>query len=358
MAEVQLDVRKSPDNRDGKHVHQEEEQLGDGKNDSRTEGKKGVPGIEVEVIRTKSAEAMEEMKRIEERVKKLRTNAWFTLGLWQKPRLRRDWDNVDEPEKYTVNSLSLFFDSMFSFTISNLGFEVRDPENQDIDGVLNWWKRFGVIFSLWMITTDFSARFDNDDIPFKIFWGIWGIGSLSMMIHSTGGPGSRNAPTFAYSVGYLYGLLALQYFRHGFWLKRCRLFCLLEGLVCSFLFVIACIAGGTSDSFTREGLLVLLAFGYPLAGVIASLGVEIQRLLFHFGEPPEEALAKLSVPIYVPYLIKRYSAFPGMVLGQITLAIALNPDIGFGDTQGLYRALSVGFVLLVLMKFFLFDVQS
>lgn len=46
-----------------------------------------------------------------------------------------------------------------------------------------------------------------------------------------------------------------------------------------------------------------------------------------------------------------------MVLGQIILAIALNPDVGFRDLAGLYIALALGFIILVSMKLFLFDVN-
>lgn len=45
-----------------------------------------------------------------------------------------------------------------------------------------------------------------------------------------------------------------------------------------------------------------------------------------------------------------------MVLGQITLHIAANPNVGYIDFEGLYVAIALGFLIMVSMKLFLFDV--
>uniref|UniRef100_A0A7S2XI00 Uncharacterized protein n=1 Tax=Lotharella oceanica TaxID=641309 RepID=A0A7S2XI00_9EUKA len=304
-------------------------------------------------------ERLERERRIEERKKHLMENAWFTLGLWQGPRLRKDWDNLEEDEKRRISSMGMFFDAMFSFTISSLGRELRVGDNQNVHGITNWWQRFGCLLSIWLLTVDFASRFDNDDVAFKLFWALYGLAALGMMMHSTGGPTSRNAPWFTLSLAVLYGLLALQYFRHAFYLARCRFFCQIRGILTMGLCLLGMMGFGLSYEAwqDREIIITILALAYPAMIILLFFAKLAGRVIIYRDLPIEEANRILDVPQNVPYLVSRYLSFHMLVLGQVTLAIALNPDVGYDDSQGLYSAITLGFILLVSLKLFLFDVS-
>mmetsp|Transcript_25894 Transcript_25894/g.62382 ORF Transcript_25894/g.62382 Transcript_25894/m.62382 type:complete len:552 (+) Transcript_25894:149-1804(+) len=322
----------------------------EGRNEDLPEGRNVEDGPDVSHLNES------DRKKFHNRQKSLQDNAWFMLGLWQGPRLRKDWEDDDKEEDRHILSLNLFFDAMFSFTISHLGFEVRNTNDQDVAAVINWWKRFGIIMSLWLTTAEFSARFDNDDIPHKFFWSLYGLSSILMMVHSTGGPNSRNAIFFAGSVAVLYLLLALHYYRNARSLPRCRFFCLIRAALCLVFSLAAGLACGLFME-AREGILFFLALEYPISIAVLSVGKLFGYYFWFRHMPAGEAMRRLDLPLHNEFLINRCLSFTLMVLGQIILSIAVNPDVGFRDLPGLYIALALGFIILVSMKLFLFDVN-
>eukprot|EP00465_Bigelowiella_longifila_P012858 CAMPEP_0185256190 /NCGR_PEP_ID=MMETSP1359-20130426/5258_1 /TAXON_ID=552665 /ORGANISM="Bigelowiella longifila, Strain CCMP242" /LENGTH=329 /DNA_ID=CAMNT_0027840587 /DNA_START=143 /DNA_END=1132 /DNA_ORIENTATION=- len=295
-------------------------------------------------------------RRIQERTKHLKDNAWFVLGLWQGPRLRKDWNDVFKAEDRHIQSMVLFFDTIYAFAVSRLGRELHDPNNQNWDGIFNWWKRFGVIMSVRLTTVDFSSRFDNDDIPFKMFWALYGIAVLGMCMHSTSGASSTNAHRFSLSAGIVYALLSLHYFRHS-WLKRCRFFCCLRGVLHLGFFALGVFGFLCNEEMREKIVLVLLAGAYPLSLGLLYAGKICAWVTTYRNFSLETACRLLDVPTHVEYLVHRFFGFHMMILGQVALAIAPDPDRGYDDETALYGSICLGFVLLVTLKLFIFDVN-
>jgi len=291
----------------------------------------------------------DEAKSADKKKQNLLKNAWFSLGLWQAPRLRKDWDSMECEDEAHVQSLNAFFDTMFAFSISHLGFEVRS--GQSFEALEHWVQRFGILLSLWMSTADFSARFDNDDVPFKIFWSLYGVGALGLMIHVTG----DNSSVFALCVGYTYLLLSLHYTRNAICLPRCRHFCTTMAIIqftCATLFFVA-----YKYEVWQNTLFWGLCFEYYIACGAAYVVRETIMRTYYPHLPRKQSSRIVDVPLHVEFSISRLTSFTMMVLGQLALATAIHPENGFTSTRGLYASVSVAFVVLVSMKLFLFDVD-
>jgi len=283
----------------------------------------------------------------------LRKKAWFSLGLWQHPRLRKDWTTLHDEDDQHVQSLNAFFDTMFAFAISHLGFSVR--AGQDLASMLHWGQRFGIYLSLWLSTVDYSSRFDNDDVPHKAFWSLYGIGALGMMIHGTGGSQSPNSCILSLCMGYLYTLLALHYYRNAFHLPSCRIFCVIRGSVHLCCSILAIVAYGNLG--IQELVFWLLTCAYPISLAILFAGREVRFRIWYKHLAREDAMKLLDPPYHIEFHIGRLSSFTMMVLGQLALATAIHPEEGFANPKGLYSSVVFAFVVLLSMKLFLFDVD-
>eukprot|EP00466_Bigelowiella_natans_P004761 jgi/Bigna1/74095/fgenesh1_pg.27_\ len=315
-------------------------------------------------------------------------NAWFSMGIWQdriivlfsfflpiplcvshssedgwcgvvwcvdafkKPRLRKDWNSLNDPDATHIRSMNAFFDTMFAISITHLGIELRAGQN--LKALHDWCQDFGIIVSLWLCTADYSSRFDNDDLSHKIFWGVYGMGTLGMMMHTTGGYESENASYFSLCLAGIYLLLALHYFRNAVALPRCTFFCSLLG---SILLTYASIAFyGYYSNADRFYMFWILACGYPLY-LAATVTVRwIVANLWYHGNTRDIA-HRLDLPLHIEFHINRFSSFAMMLMSQIALAVAVHPEQGFDDKNGLYMAACVAFFLLIAVKLFLFDVD-
>mmetsp|Transcript_31918 Transcript_31918/g.77785 ORF Transcript_31918/g.77785 Transcript_31918/m.77785 type:complete len:494 (-) Transcript_31918:268-1749(-) len=285
--------------------------------------------------------------------KRLIKNAWFSFGIWQVPRLRRDWNTLHDADDTHIRSMNAFFDTMFAISITHLGMELRAKQNYA--ALVNWCQYFGVIVSLWLSTTDYSSRFDNDDLAHKLFWAMYGIGVLGILMHTTGGCMSTNAAYFSLCIGAVYGLLACHYFRNAIALPRCRFFTSVLGffhLSCTMLGML-----GYAFRSARPVTFWILALAYPLSLAIIVIATNLVAVFFFKGISFIEAKRKLDLPLHIEFHIARFSTFAMMVLGQLALAIALHPEQGFESRMGLYSAVCVAFFLLVSMKLFIFDVD-
>ncbi|GAB5358451.1 hypothetical protein AAMO2058_000458700 [Amorphochlora amoebiformis] len=280
-------------------------------------------------------------------------NAWFSFGIWQPPRLRRDWNTLRNEDSNHIRSMNAFFDTLFAISITHLGFELR--KSQNTAALWHWVEKFGTIVSLWLSTADYSSRFDNDDLSHKLFWGLYGIGVLGMLMHCTGPPAGPNGPNFSLCISGVYLLLVLHYIRVVVYLPRCRIFVttlLLCHLVCSAV----AFAAAYTDEY-REHLFWVLALSYPWTVLILLTLTGITSRLLYPNLDAFLARKRIDIPLHIEFHIGRFSSFIMMVLGQLAIAIAVHPEQGFQSKSGLYASAVVAFFLLVTMKLFLFDVD-
>uniref|UniRef100_A0A7S3YVA2 Uncharacterized protein n=1 Tax=Lotharella globosa TaxID=91324 RepID=A0A7S3YVA2_9EUKA len=154
-------------------------------------------------------------------------NSWFSSGLWQTPRLRKDWHTLHDEDDGRYSSLNTFFDVLFAITINTITLQLRN--RQTLPEFYHWARYYGIMISLWLSTCEYSSRFDNDDVAHKIFWSLYGIGILGMLMHVRGDEWSSNSSVFSLCLGWVYILLGTHWFRCALAISRCFLFATVLG---------------------------------------------------------------------------------------------------------------------------------
>jgi len=283
--------------------------------------------------------------------------AWWSQGLVQAPRLRRDWDRFGEDDDRKYQSLNAFFDTLFSVVITSLGLEVRNQQSRRV--LIHWAQYFGIVLSLWLSTAGYSSRFDNDDVVHKTFWSLYGVGVLGILMHSTGDLTSTNSNFFALFLSLIYFLLTLQWFRTGIHLPRCRFFCTIQG---SIMLVYSLLALVASTAYyypiqRRDDVFWVLCLGYPIEIFVTLLIQELGMVFMYPHLDYEDARKEVDLPLHIQFHIDRFKTLSMMVLGQLASAIAWHPEQGFGSVEGLYASAGCGFISLVCLKIFIFDVD-
>lgn len=69
---------------------------------------------------------------------------------------------------------------------------------------------FGTFWVAWTLGAEYGARYNDDDLAHKIFWGLYGLGVVGMVAHASGGPVGANAGPFCGAAAAVAFLVALM----------------------------------------------------------------------------------------------------------------------------------------------------
>jgi len=110
-------------------------------------------------------------------------------------------------------------------------------------------------------------------------------------------------------------------------------------------------------AYVRVRLFSMLACAYPITLIVI---VAVQELgsktcLRHLSY--REARNKMDLPLHIQFHIQRFATLNMMVMSGLTINLVWNPEDGFNNPWGLYSAATTAFVILVMMKLFIFDVD-
>jgi hypothetical protein len=152
---------------------------------------------------------------------------WFLSGLWQPPRLMRDWQNIRDEDNRRITWAELFFDLIYVTAIAKLGEALRSGitgEELDDESISfrDYVVVFTVVFQLWASTVIYATRFNTDDLFHKIWLSLVMVGMVLVGMHVKGGLAGSNTTWLAGSMASLRVLLVLAYLRVAYHVPRAR----------------------------------------------------------------------------------------------------------------------------------------
>ena len=98
---------------------------------------------------------------------------WYKGGLWQKPRL------IPSDTSKSVTTTELFFDLIYATAIARLGDFLRGDELN----LISYCLYFLTIWFFWQTSTEYSTRFNTDDLFNKLFVLLYIFGVIGLTIH-------------------------------------------------------------------------------------------------------------------------------------------------------------------------------
>ncbi len=128
--------------------------------------------------------------------------------LIQPPRLRSE-DGLEPGRRVTW--MELFFDLIFVAAVAQVGTHLRD--DYSVAGLLRFSLLFLMIWWTWLGHTNFSTRFDNDDLIQRTLTAVQIFLVAVMAINATGPLDSRDSSGFVAAYAAMRFVLAAQYFR-------------------------------------------------------------------------------------------------------------------------------------------------
>jgi low temperature requirement protein LtrA len=124
------------------------------------------------------------------------------------PRLRAE-DGLEPGRRVTWTEL--FFDLIFVAAVAQVGTHLRD--DYSLAGLVRFSLLFAMIWWAWLGHTNFSTRFDTDDLIQRMLTTLQIFLVAVMAINATGALDSRDAAGFAAAYAAMRFVLAMQYLR-------------------------------------------------------------------------------------------------------------------------------------------------
>ena len=285
-----------------------------------------------------------------------------TRWIFGTPRLRADWQNLDDPGPLQgrVTTQEELWGVLVTMAVASM----RDHifENEDIvEYILYFFAFWGVVSA----TVNYSTRFNDEDLFHQTLWGLFLIGMTFQIAYCY-----HDLSKFAAATSFLYILMALAHFRVTYALPRARPFCLIFGLGHLFIgsaFAYLAMRADGDGPFSERRILWLNVVFEPVHLVFFVLMTcpwkppseppvyDFAYYVRTYNPLSRFANSSWDLPLKVKYMIERFEGFQMMfVVVSVLFPIALS---------GPYFYQAVGAILLTntyvtLLKFTMFDIPE
>ena len=145
---------------------------------------------------------------------------WHAGGLWQKPKLTRDWHCLEESEseERRTSYQELFLDLIFVTVIANLGEALRgEDEAEGSLPLADYVLVLLSVFTLWVAVLVYTNVFYSDDVSQKVWLACYMGGLVAVSAHARGRlSDTSNFCSFAGAAAFCLVLLVLAYARAAY----------------------------------------------------------------------------------------------------------------------------------------------
>ena len=215
--------------------------------------------------------------------------------LVQPPRLRSE-DGLEEGRRVTW--MELFFDLIFVAAVAQVGTHLRDDYSPA--GLLRFSLLFFLIWWAWLGHTNFSTRFDTDDLIQRALTALQIFLVAVMAINATGALDSRDSAGFAAAYSAMRFVLVAQYWRARP-IRQARAL--------------------TSRYATGAGIAASLWLISAVVPSPARYWIWLLALIIDIGTPIVFTQHLIDVPHDAAHLPERYGLFSIILLGESMVAV-------------------------------------
>jgi hypothetical protein len=250
------------------------------------------------------------------------------MKIFKDPRLIVDWGDVAEHHTDHIVSQETFFNVCFAVVFGSL----RVKYTADGDFYM-YFREFCLFWSLVHIASEYATRFNDDDLWHTIFWGGYGAGLVSTLMHLSG--------SVHYSLAATHIWVGIAWLRVAWHLQRARPVAVFQAMTL-FTFASFIIFIGYNDlRYHAVGL-------FPIAlNIIAE--VIIEYVFAH----------DVRIPLNVEYHVPKFRGVCMLVMGQLVIVAATAPAVsGPEDAWAFYRDAICGVLLLLSIKLICTDCDT
>lgn len=222
----------------------------------------------------------------------MHTTKWRLI---QPPRLRSE-DGLEEGRRVTW--MELFFDLIFVAAVAQVGTHLRDDYSSA--GLLRFALLFLLIWWAWLGHTNFSTRFDTDDLVQRALTALQIFLVAVMAINSTGALDSRDSAGFAAAYSAMRFVLVAQYWRARP-IRKARAL--------------------TSRYATGAGIAAVLWLASAGVPPPVRYWIWLLALIIDIGTPIIFTRHLVDVPHDAAHLPERYGLFSIILLGESMVAV-------------------------------------
>ena len=222
----------------------------------------------------------------------MHTTRWRLI---QPPRLRSE-DGLEEGRRVTW--MELFFDLIFVAAVAQVGTHLRDDYSPA--GLLRFALLFLLIWWAWLGHTNFSTRFDTDDLVQRALTALQIFLVAVMAINSTGALDSRDSAGFAAAYSAMRFVLVAQYWRARP-IRKARAL--------------------TSRYAIGAGIAAVLWLASAVVPPAVRYWIWLLALIIDIGTPIIFTRHLVDVPHDAAHLPERYGLFSIILLGESMVAV-------------------------------------
>ena len=265
---------------------------------------------------------------------------WYLLGLFQPPRVLRDWHNINHHDNRKISWSELFFDLVFVTIIAKMGEAIRGAEMTSTHYAVT----FILVWCIWNASVVFATRFFVDDIPSKLYLALFMLGSFGIGMHVLGGIDGENTLGFHLACIYVRTLVLLMYARVYYYLPRARVLCHTQFIIQGVSTLILIISVSFVPIHYRIYMLLLIIIWDLISPYLSIFMIDSKSVL----------------PIHIHHYIERIGLFVIIVLGESINGLCISPTLlgKDGDAMTMYITAFFGFWLVFCLKLLYFDIDT